>query len=141
MATDERIQNALLDRSSKHFNQIGEIPFENPLLSNIVPLLSSLNDTATKILNGDLTDFTRKFNIIKKIFKSLETIPNINNLESNISDEAFIQGMKAILEKKTSLKLGRCYSMYKALIAFTFTTQIIVKLPNTCVNDNILPQQ
>ena len=62
----------------------------------------------------------------------------MTDASTTITNEEFIAGIKGISEGKTSSQSGRHYSMYKALVAFPFTTQIIVKLISTSVENNII---
>ena len=49
-----------------------------------------------------------------------------------------MEGIKAISEDKSSSHSGGHYSVHKALLVFPFTLQVIVKLINLCVTDNLL---
>ena len=49
--------------------------------------------------------------------------------------------MKKVSEGTSSSASGRHYSLYKALHSFPFTMSIMVKLVNTCVQNNILLQR
>ena len=55
-----------------------------------------------------------------------------------MSNAEFIAGMSSISEGKSSSQSGRHYGMYKVLFAFPFTIQMMVKLVNTCVRNDIL---
>ena len=93
---------------------------------------------AQKILAGDLSDFPQQATIINELLTNLKKLPSVKNFSCEMTDEEFIEGMRHIAEGKSSSHSGRHYSLYKALLAFPFTTNIMVNIVNQCVSNNII---
>ena len=68
----------------------------------------------------------------------MERLPTTTEAPAEMNDTEFLNGMKRTNKGKSSSQSGQHYSMYKALIAFPFTSQIIVEIISTCVDNNII---
>ena len=141
VTTKTEMNKALLERNANHFHQAVETPFAQPPLSHLVPPMESNTIIAEKILSGDISDFTNQSVMLQELLQNLQKLPNIKDSTYEVTDAEFIAGIKSISEGKSSSQSGRHYSMYKALLAFPFTVQVMVKMINFCVKNNIILQR
>lgn len=115
-----------------------ETPFAQPQLSTIFPPFHSNHDLNQRLLAGKLTDFQQHPDIINSLLSNLSTLPTLTPVNPTLTTEEFIAGMTAAKEGKTSSLSGRHYSIYKALLAFPFTTNLLVTLINECTEHTFL---
>ena len=138
ITNSHEMNKAIINFNIRHFNQAAETPFAQPPLSSITPPFQSSSSIATKILQGNLTNFNDQDTIIQDILQNLKKLPFIQNLPLHMSDDDFKNGIRIILEGKTSPPSGRDYGMYKAMLVFPFTIQLIMRLIDTSVINNII---
>ena len=132
------LHTTLIERNKKHFNQASKTPFAKPPLSELLPPHHSNPKIANELFKGDTSSFENHNPIIQELLSQLQLLPDLTTILHKLSAEEFIQGMKNIGEGKSSSMLERHYSIYKALLHFPFTINIIVSLINDAVNNNYL---
>mmetsp|Transcript_23606 Transcript_23606/g.35849 ORF Transcript_23606/g.35849 Transcript_23606/m.35849 type:complete len:196 (+) Transcript_23606:495-1082(+) len=108
-------------------------PYENQL-----PPFQSNHKLSDKLLQGDTSNFENTDPIIRDLLQQLQQIPNLTEISHKISTTDFIQGMKKVSEGKSSSGSGRNYSLYKSILHFPYTTNLIVKLLSTCTEKQII---
>ena len=92
-------------------------------------------------MNGDITNFEEQPEHIQELLQSLEKLPNTTNNKCILLYEEFITGIRKVFEGKSLSGSGRHYSLYKAIVAFPFTTSIIVQLINKSITNQIILQR
>ena len=67
ITTKQEMHSALINRNAQHFNQAADTPFASAPIKHIIQPLESNSTIATKLLDGDISDFGDQDIIIKDL--------------------------------------------------------------------------